>query len=523
MDSHFFRCLARRLGPLCHGARLDTVYAPLPDVTTLVLGHPELKGRKHLILRAYRQAPSLALSAEKPPNPHNAPARAMWLRKRLRGRRLLESYWDWRGRRLAWRLTPVPAASEDNGGPAVGLDFLLIDVREGCDVVASLPAPSLPGAAWETVNAEVAWDPDAPAVLENPAAGLAEEGFTPALRRELARRLEHSRESAAALLDFLSVPHCESFRVRNGEVLAWPEVDDDESDGGVLDDPLEAAAQLAAIRLGSHLERVAGRDEAKAQKSQRKRLNRARKSMKAEEERLESMRAKRGAAELLKANLHMLPTREKLAEVTVDGPDGPVTVQLDPSRTVAENVDRLFKRAAKGDRGLSMLATRRDELARQEQNIAAGRLPEATAGGKRQARPAKKESGALQGVARFRTDDGFLVLRGKNARANHALATRHSSPFDYWFHAEDGPGAHVLLKRDHAGHEVPRSSLEQAAILAGLKSWQAESGKARVMCALCKHVSPVKGGSPGQVTVDRVEASLLVELDPDLEKRIGLD
>lgn len=507
---------------MCRGARLDTVYAPLPDVTTLVLGHPDIRDRKHLVLRADRQAPSLALAAEKPPNPKSAPARAMWLRKRLRGRRLLEPYWDWRGRRLAWRLTPVPAAS-DGVEHAEGLDFLLVDIRDGCDVVATLPAPSLAGAAWETVDAEAAWEPDVSVVLDDPGAGLAEEGFTPALRRELARRLKDSRETAAALLESLAMPRCDAFRVRNGEVLVWSVAGEEKSQGTVLDDPLDAAAQLASLRLGSHLERVAGRDDAKVQKSQRKRLSRARKAMDAEEERLESMRAQRRVAELLKANLHMLPTREKLAEVTVEGPDGPVTVPLDPSRTVADNVNRLFKRAAKGDRGVSMLASRREELSRQEHDIAAGKAPEARTGGKRQAGPAKKGAGAMQGIARFRTDDGFLVLRGKNARANHALVTRHSSPFDYWFHAEDGPGAHVLLKRDHAGQDVPENSMGQAAMLAGMKSWQAESDKARVMCALCKHVNPVKGGSPGQVTVDRVEASVLVELDPEMEERIALD
>ncbi|MFW5734694.1 MAG: NFACT RNA binding domain-containing protein, partial [Oceanidesulfovibrio sp.] len=518
MDSHFFRCLARRLGPLCRGARLDTIFAPLPDVTTVTLGHPDIRDRKHLILRADRQAPSLALSADKPPNPKNAPARAMWLRKRLRGRRLLEPYWDWPGRRLAWRLSPLAAGQEDEES-AGGLDFLLIDLREGCGVVGSLPEPSRPGAAWETVDAEAAWEPDLFAVLNDPAAGLAEEGFTPALRRELARRLAHSQESAKALLESLAVPQCGAFRICGGEVLVWePYGTGDkaqESQEPLFDDPLDAAARLAALRLGPHLERVAGRDEAKAQKWQRKKFVRARKAMAAEEERLESMRGQRGIAELLKSKMHELPTREKLAEVTLEGPDGPVTIPLDPSRTVAENVDRLFKRAAKGDRGVSMLASRREELERQESDFAAGRIPE-QGGAKRKDGPARHGCGPVQGVARFRTDDGFLVLRGKNARANHALATKHSSPFDYWFHAEDGPGAHVVLKRDHAAQDVPDSSLEQAAMLAGLKSWQAESDKARVMCALCKHVSPIKGGKPGQVTVERVEASFLVALDRGL-------
>lgn len=516
VDSHFFRCLARRLGTLCSGARLDNIYAPNPEVTTLVLGHPAIRDRKFLVLRAHRQQPSLALSAEKPPNPQNAPARAMWLRKRLRNRRLLEPYWDWLGRRLAWRLSPVSLDSDEPEH-----QFLLIDLREGCDVVDSLPAPEPVGAAWETDGAEAPWAPD-PAVLDDPASGLAEEGVTPALRRELVRRLEDSREAAAGLLDELAMPRCDSFFIRSGEAVVWRPYGLEE-EAAPFDDALDAAAELAGMRLDPHLERVAGREESKAQKSQRKKFSRARKAMAAEEKRLETMREEREIAHLLKAAMHTLPRREKLAEVTVDGPEGPVTIPLDPSRTVAENMDRLFRRAAKGDRGISMLQARQEELSRQEELLQAGRLPAPARQNQRKPDKSGGQSGKLQGIARFRTDDGFLALRGKNARANHSLATRHASPFDYWFHAEDGPGAHVVLKRDHAGQEVPERSLEQAAVLAGLKSWQEGSDKARIMCALCKHVSPVKGGSPGQVTVEQVERSLLVDLDAALEARLAMD
>lgn len=440
----------------------------------------------------------------------------MWLRKRLRNRRLLEPYWDWRGRRLAWRLSP---ASLDSGES--GHQFLLIDLREGCDVVDSLPAPELAGAAWETDGAEAPWEQEL-AVPDDPASGLAEEGMTPALRRELTRRLEESREAAAGLLEELAMPRCDTFFIRNGEALVWRPFGMEEEAAAMFDDSLDAAAELAAMRLSPHLERVAGREESKAQKSQRKRLSRARKSMAAEEKRLEAMREEREMAQLLKAAMHALPRREKLAEVTVDGPEGPVTIPLDPSRTVAENMDRLFRRAAKGDRGISMLHARQVELSRQEELLQAGRLPAPARQSQRKQDKAAGQS-KLQGIARFRTDDGFLVLRGKNARANHSLATRHASPFDYWFHAEGGPGAHVVLKRDHAAQEVPQQSMEQAAVLAGLKSWQEGSDKARVMCALGKHVSPVKGGSPGQVTVEQVERSLLVELDGDLENRLAID
>jgi len=128
----------------------------------------------------------------------------------------------------------------------------------------------------------------------------------------------------------------------------------------------------------------------------------------------------------------------------------------------------------------------------------------------------------VSGVARFCTSDGFTVLRGKSAQANHALVRKLSSPFDLWFHADHGPGAHVILRRDFPDQEVPLRSLEEAAGLAALRS-HAAGGRAEVMCALVKHVRAVKGGGPGKVTVDRRERTLSVEPDLDLEQRLAVD
>jgi predicted ribosome quality control (RQC) complex YloA/Tae2 family protein len=87
-------------------------------------------------------------------------------------------------------------------------------------------------------------------------------------------------------------------------------------------------------------------------------------------------------------------------------------------------------------------------------------------------------------------------------------------------HVEGGPGAHVLVRRE-PGQEIPPRSLDEAANLALVKSWQRGSAKACVMCAQARHVRPVRGGKPGSVRVDKVECSLELHLDPDIELRIA--
>ena len=68
---------------------------------------------------------------------------------------------------------------------------------------------------------------------------------------------------------------------------------------------------------------------------------------------------------------------------------------------------------------------------------------------------------------------------------------------------------------------MPETTLSEAAILCGLKSYRSEDGMADVMYALVKDVRKVKGFNIGQVAVDKKLGTLRVELDPDLEKRIS--
>jgi len=115
------------------------------------------------------------------------------------------------------------------------------------------------------------------------------------------------------------------------------------------------------------------------------------------------------------------------------------------------------------------------------------------------------------------SSDGIVILRGRDAEGNRALL-RLANPCDLWMHVEGGPGAHVLVRREQ-GREIPRRSLEEAANLALVKSWQRGSAKAGVLCAQARHVRPVKGGKPGSVRVDKVECALEVQLDPSIESR----
>ena len=241
--------------------------------------------------------------------------------------------------------------------------------------------------------------------------------------------------------------------------------------------------------------------------------------------RLEALEGQQIYAEAVAANLSGLSPRERLGPRVLEHPEqGPLEVPLDPALTVLENMERFFRKAAKGRRGLG-------HVERLRKAAEEGALAPARSASRMQAEPQKAASRGAGGhsrskgrdiaLHRFRSSDGFVILRGKNSAANHKLLSEMASPFDFWFHAEGGPGAHVILKRDHPGQDVPESSLKEAAGLAGLSSWRAADAKAVVLVAQCSEVRKIKGAAQGQVRLDSAK-TMLVELDPSLEDRLRL-
>ncbi|MDR2161794.1 MAG: NFACT RNA binding domain-containing protein [Desulfovibrio sp.] len=195
-------------------------------------------------------------------------------------------------------------------------------------------------------------------------------------------------------------------------------------------------------------------------------------------------------------------------------------------------MQRMFRDSARGARGLVIVRERRRLLQKGE-----GRsVPEESmAGGKAVGFPCRRQDGSetaagkppvpqtgqadapvagrrdLRDIANFRSSDGYLVLRGKNARGNQMILSL-GRPYDLWLHARYGPGAHLLIRRAHAGDSVPDRTMLEAAVLAGQKSWQRGRDKAEIMVALLRHVHALKGAAPGTVRVDRELPGLTVPL-----------
>jgi len=503
MEAVFFRALVRELAGVLPGARVEKIFLPVPNVFTLSLYLPSGRvvagcpGKKtvHLHARYGTGRFFLFLSGAKTAQPDRALAQAMRLRKHLRGRRVERLVADWPNRRLTLVFT--------GDGPA-----LILDPRS-FPALAEAPAP-------DAAPAQPGW-PDIESVTGDPDVWQAHPQLSPGLRRRLAALPRDGRQAVYARLQADAAEGFFLERKGDEPQALWPVAWPGKAAAGVTTDTFPSALEAAAaFGLPLAFGEVSGRreaPEADAAAARLRRRQRALAKLEADEARMRAFIARKAEADRIAAHLHLLDKTAKIPELFFTNDDGTETaLSLDPALTILGNMQKLYHLAAKGQRGLAAIAARRQDLHGEKKDLK-GRehvsaSPKNVAGA----------SGSLKGVAAhvYRTSDGFLALRGKNAKANDQLL-RLANAYDLWFHVANGPGTHVILRRDHPGHEAPRRSLEEAAGLAALASCAAGAGTADVWMARVGDVRRVKGGAPGQVTVARILETLRAAVDPALE------
>lgn len=549
MDSHSYRIVAAELISLLEGARLEKIHCPAPGLQAFTLFAGGKKRR--LLLRFERRSPLLLFTSLKPENPPSPPAAVMRLRKYCQGRRLARGAADFMRRQLAFSVAAAP------GEPDC---WLLLDLASGASVLPALPhdfgvSPVWPENELVDTMCDIPWKKrqiDGPWREWNV--------LTPFLRETLAAldRMEGralmadlksgggelflyaDREGNPAVYSAWPLPNPLLERRNLAEEPLMPGKDADlvafapwQAPAGDLlpDFPALACATLVdEPKLCAALGDAARKQENAPLRKANKKAARLLDTLDAEERRLRGLLALREDAKRLQAELWRFAADAKaeVAEV-VDSGGGSSRIALDPLLSVRENMQRMFKQSARGARGLVMLEERRKELRRSDERrdsaesapgvLAPDCADRAILSDAREL-PFAAGQHAPQGVARFVSSDGFILLRGKNAKGNQTLL-KLGKGHDYWMHAEDGPSAHLLVRRSHAAEAVPERTMMEAALLVAEKSWRRRDAKARIMVAHMKHVRPVKGGAPGQARVEQVLQSMVVDLAGDEEKAVS--
>ncbi len=239
--------------------------------------------------------------------------------------------------------------------------------------------------------------------------------------------------------------------------------------------------------------------------------------------------------ELLVANFHLL--KKGMTEVEVDDyrKTSPVrlTIKLDSKKNPQDNIDSFFKKIKKARMSLTHLDKRvvnaegdrkyLEETLFEIDNIDTiedlSDIREALTGmdvikseGLRTKGEIKRtDKNKTDPVRVFQTTEGFQMLCGKNSKGNDMLVKKYGKKGDLWFHANNSPGSHVLLKHHKGMKDKSKldKSILQCAALAAYYSKQRNNTKVEVIYTDIKNVNKPKGAKPGQVLVSTFKSALV--------------
>lgn len=111
---------------------------------------------------------------------------------------------------------------------------------------------------------------------------------------------------------------------------------------------------------------------------------------------------------------------------------------------------------------------------------------------------AKKATPEQSGYRQYALPQGFTLLVGRNNSQNEQLTFKQASDYDLWFHAQEIPGSHVLL-RLNAGDAPSDETVQIAANIAAYYSRARQSDQVPVVYTRPQHVYKPKGALPGMV------------------------
>lgn len=207
-----------------------------------------------------------------------------------------------------------------------------------------------------------------------------------------------------------------------------------------------------------------------------------------------------------------------------------IEIEVDTNLSLTEAAEKFFKRYTKARNAHLELQKRidilNDELIKFEQQKA--ELEEAIAEKELseflppevENKPLKikeKRDDSFKGARRFVSSDGFEILVGKGSKDNDYLTFRIAKSLDFWLHAADYGGSHVVVRNPNRLSELPHKTLLEAAQLAAFFSQAKEQPKVAVNYTQKKFVNKPKGAAAGLASLASFK-TILVEPSHSLER-----
>ncbi len=193
-----------------------------------------------------------------------------------------------------------------------------------------------------------------------------------------------------------------------------------------------------------------------------------------------------------------------------------ITIPIDNTLSASENANKYFNRYNKLKRTFEAVTEQMREnqemtdhlesiltaldIARREEDLQFIRDELAESGYVKKSRAAgSKKKGKTQKSRplHFLSSDGYDIYVGKNNFQNDELTFKVATGNDWWFHAKQMPGSHVIIKCNN--EEPPVRTFEEAASLAAYFSKGKGSDKVEIDYTQKKNVKKPNGSKPGFV------------------------
>ncbi|MEL6910379.1 MAG: NFACT RNA binding domain-containing protein [Cyanobacteria bacterium J06598_4] len=233
----------------------------------------------------------------------------------------------------------------------------------------------------------------------------------------------------------------------------------------------------------------------------------------------------RHQGDLLMAHLHEVKPGMKSITLNDFATGEPVKIKLNPEKNPAQNAQYVYKQSQKLRRAkdavvpllaavdaeieyLSQVQTALNQL--QSENNGSAEDLQALAEIKEELIQQEYLTADRQGdnsnnkvdrdsqPYRFKAPSGCEIWVGRNNRQNDILSFRTAVEYDLWFHTQEIPGSHVLLRLE-PGAVASEADLQFTADLAAYYSQARESEQVPVIYTEPKHVYKPKGAKPGMV------------------------
>jgi predicted ribosome quality control (RQC) complex YloA/Tae2 family protein len=257
----------------------------------------------------------------------------------------------------------------------------------------------------------------------------------------------------------------------------------------------------------------------------------ARNKKKVEKQRTELLNAEsrdkyRIYGDLILANLHKRPEDNKLTVANYYDPDQKeITIPLDPKLSLSQNSQKYFKRYNKLknaaeelekliDSTLSEIAYLENILFSIEECETTEDLDdiysELIGQGLMKKRSKINKPKETKPITTFISSGGHEILVGKNNIQNDTITFKIAKSEDYWFHAKNMPGSHVVIRT--MGDELTDEEYIEAAKIAAYYSKGKNSGRVEVDYTKKSNIKKPPNAKPGFVIYD-TNYSMLAEPD----------